>query len=62
MAKRYGNLRLINACKRSIEYDMYSYKAIDMILKRGLDYQDETSAAPQLMPDHSNIRGQHYYN
>jgi transposase len=62
MAKRYGNLRLINACKRSIEYDMYSYKAIDMILKRGLDHQDETSAKPQLMPDHSNIRGQHYYN
>lgn len=62
MAKRYGNLRLINACKRSIEYDMYSYRAIDMILKRGLDHQDETSSATQLMPDHSNIRGQHYYN
>lgn len=62
MAKKYGNLRLINACKRSIEYDMYSYRAIDMILKRGLDHQDETSSATQLMPDHSNIRGQHYYN
>ncbi len=63
MAKRYGNLRLINACKRAIEYDMYSYKAIDMILKRGLDQQEDPLVPTlPLMPEHQNIRGQHYYN
>ena len=63
MAKRYGNTRLINACKRSIEYDMYSYKAIEMILKRGLDHQSvEASITVHSMPEHDNIRGKHYYN
>jgi transposase len=63
MGRRYGNLRLINACKRAIEYDMYSYKAIEMILKRGLD-RNETDAQETLplMPEHDNIRGKNYYN
>lgn len=62
MAKKYGNTRFINACKRAIEYDMYSYKAIDTILKRGLDQQDEeTQVILPLMPEHENIRGENYY-
>jgi transposase len=63
MGKRYGNTRLINACKRSVEYNMYSYKAIEMILKRGLDQaQVEHEVNQQTMPEHTNIRGKQYYN
>jgi hypothetical protein len=62
MAKKYGNKRLIDACKRAIEYDMYSYKAVEMILKRGLDQQaQETQEVLPLMPEHENIRGKNYY-
>jgi len=59
--KKYGSQRLINACKRGIEYDMYNYKSIDMILKRGLDQPEKQETLP-LMPVHENIRGEHYYN
>ena len=60
MGKTYGNTRLINACKRGIEYNMYSYKSIEMILKRGLDKPDEENQQ-LLMPQHENIRGEDYY-
>ncbi len=61
LGKRYGYDRLINACKRGIEYDKYSYKAIESILKRGLDQPDPVEVIP-LMPQHDNIRGKQYYN
>jgi len=61
MSKRYGSIRLINACKRGIEYDKYSYKAIESILKKGLDKPDPMEVLP-IMPSHENIRGKHYYN
>jgi len=62
MAKKYGNERLATACKRGIEYDMYSYKAICMILERGLDKESPQADlfTPQ-MPEHGNIRGKSYY-
>lgn len=62
MGKEYGNPRLINACKRGIEFDMYSYKSIEMILKRGLDQPEEIENQLSLMPLHDNIRGKNYYN
>ncbi len=62
LGKRYGDVRLINACKRAIEFDMYSYKSIEMILKRGLDHPDQIETQLSLMPQHDNIRGKHYYN
>lgn len=62
MGKEYGNSRLINACKRGIEFDMYSYKSIEMILKRGLDKPEELENQLSLMPLHDNIRGENYYN
>jgi transposase len=62
MEKRYGKERLINACKKGIEYEMYGYKAIDMILKRDLDKQEtETQTILAFMPKHDNIRGKEYY-
>lgn len=62
LGKRYGDVRLINACRRAIEFDMYSYKSIEMILKRGLDHPDQVETQLSLMPQHENIRGQQYYN
>jgi hypothetical protein len=45
-----------------MDYDMYSYKAIDMILKRGLDKEEPQIElfTPQ-MPEHDNIRGKSYF-
>jgi transposase len=62
-AKTHGKDRLINACKRAIQYDMYGYNKIKMILKRGLDKEtpDEITTVIPLMPKHDNIRGNSYY-
>lgn len=60
-AKKVGNERLINACKRALDYHIYNYKIIQRILENGLDLipneQDETDR----LPDHHNIRGEKYY-
>jgi transposase len=62
MAKKYGNERLATACKRGAEYDMYSYRAICMILERGLDRENpQTDLFSPQMPEHGNIRGKSYY-
>ena len=59
-AKRVGNVRLINACKRAHEIGYYNYKMIEDILKKNLDkYDEEPEPAP--MPAHNNIRGSNYY-
>jgi transposase len=62
LGKDYGNQRLINACKRAIEFDMYSYKSVEMIIKRGLDNPDPEEVQIPVMPQHNNIRGKNYYN
>lgn len=59
-AKRVGNTRLINACKRANEIGYYNYKIIDDILKKNLDKYEETTEAIE-MPAHDNIRGKDYY-
>jgi transposase len=59
-AKRAGESRLINACKRANDIGYYNYKAIEDILKRNLDkYEEEPVLSP--MPVHDNIRGRNYY-
>ena len=61
-AKRVGNQRLINACKRADSYGVYNYGIIDQILRSKADYiafDDEVPVAD--IPVHDNIRGQHYY-
>jgi hypothetical protein len=63
MEKRYGRERLINACKRGIEYERYGYKAIEMILEKNLDtMESEIQTSLPFMPAHENIRGKEYYN
>ncbi|MFM7021468.1 MAG: IS21 family transposase [Flavobacteriales bacterium] len=59
--KKVGNDRLIKACQRALGYGMYNYKAIQSILERGLDKQEEPESDTLFMPDHDNIRGEEYY-
>lgn len=62
-SKKVGKERLINACKRALDYGYYNYKIIQTILEKGLDkYNDTPSENSQLeMPLHENIRGENYY-
>jgi transposase len=61
LSKKYGNERVNNACKRALQFNYYSYKAVKKILEKGLDRVQEESAAPEL-PLHNNIRGSQYFN
>lgn len=61
-AKRVGNTRLINACKRADSFGIYNYGIIDQILRPKADaipFEDEIPNPD--MPSHENIRGQDYY-
>ena len=61
-AKKAGEQRLISACQRALEYQLYNYKIIENILNKGLDKIDEPQEKETDMPSHSNIRGKDYYN
>ncbi len=61
-AKRVGNIRLTNACKRADSFGIYNYGIIEQILRSKADtipFEDEIANTE--MPSHENIRGQHYY-
>jgi hypothetical protein len=61
-AKRVGNTRLINACKRADSYGIYNYGIIDQILRSKADaipIEDEIPTTD--MPPHDNVRGAEYY-
>ena len=64
--KKVGKERLINACKRGLDFKIYSFKSIEKILENKLDRLDfesenqQSEALPEL-PNHDNIRGNHYY-
>jgi transposase len=61
-AKKVGNDRLINACRRALGYGIYNYKTIQAILEKGMDADTEIEQYEQLkMPLHDNIRGEDYY-
>jgi transposase len=58
--RKVGRERLINACKRAIEYENYSYHSIKTILENKYDqliYKELLTDIPQ----HENIRGENYY-
>jgi hypothetical protein len=61
-AKKVGNHRLSDACKRAIDYNIYNYKIIQTILQKGLDKVNEQEEDDLLLPFHTNIRGNKYYN
>jgi hypothetical protein len=61
--KKVGRERLVNACKRALEYEQYTYGTIKNILERGLDSITVEEDEPELtIPLHVNIRGQQYYS
>jgi len=60
-AKNVGNERLINACKRALDYKIYNYKIIKKILEKGLDLYADDNDEEQKLPEHYNIRGENYY-
>lgn len=60
-ATKVGNERLINACKRALEYKIYNYKIIQKILENGLDKIEDEQNTDLTLPEHHNIRGNNYY-
>ncbi|MBB1151483.1 IS21 family transposase, partial [Myroides sp. NP-2] len=62
LAKKVGEIRLENACKRASDYGRYNYKSILDILDKGLDqFHDEELYQEKKLPKHRNIRGGKYY-
>lgn len=60
MARKVGNERLSNACKRAHDYGVYNYPIIVQILEKNLDHMPEEPKGLS-MPQHDNIRGSEYY-
>jgi transposase len=60
-SKKVGNERLIKACKRALEYEIYNYKIIQKILENGLDMLPGGEDNQRDLPKHHNIRGKNYY-
>jgi len=58
--RKVGRERLINACKRAIEYENYSYHAIKSILENKYDMLTYDDLMADI-PAHENIRGEDYY-
>ena len=62
LAKRVGNRRLDNACRRASDYGAYSYGMVERILKKGWDVHRGRYTEQHIeIPDHDNIRGGNYY-
>lgn len=59
--KKVGKQRLINACKRALDFRIYSFKAIQNILENNLDTIDCEQEPNFELPQHSNIRGKQYF-
>nr|WP_282630993.1 hypothetical protein [Empedobacter sedimenti] len=62
LAKKIGEIRLENACKRASDYGRYNYKTIKDILDKGLDqFYEGDFVQEKKLPKHRNIRGGKYY-
>lgn len=59
--KKVGKVRLINACKRALDFQSYSFKIIQNILENNLDKVESEDETDQNLPEHSNIRGKNYF-
>jgi transposase len=64
LAKHYGSLRLVRACRLALRYDTHSYSRIRNILAQGLeeDSQPELELAAATPSEHENLRGAGYFN
>ena len=61
MERKVGRPRLINACRRALEYGIYNYKIIQRILDQNLDQIQDEPEINKPLPKHQNIRGKNYY-
>ena len=61
LAKKVGDQRLENACKRALDYGAFNYNMVERILKKGWDDIEEDPREHIEVPDHDNIRGEDYY-
>ena len=61
LEKKVGRERLINACRRALEYNIHNYKIVHNILEKRLDQINNEPGNDQSIPEHYNIRGKKYY-
>ena len=61
MEKKVGKERLVSACRKGIQFDTFSYRFIDRILRRKLENATPEESIPPTLPFHDNIRGKEYY-
>jgi transposase len=62
-SKKVGPERLNNACRRAMEYGVYTYKIVQTILEKKLDMEEIAEPLTQTqLPAHENIRGESYFN
>jgi len=59
--KKAGRERLINACKRAMDYGVYNYKVIEKIINNKLDRSPSQEVEQIKLPLHDNLRGPEYY-
>ena len=61
LARKKGKDRLINACRRGLDYQSFGYRIILNILQKELDKEPYEEVTQQILPLHENIRGADYY-
>ena len=59
--KKVGKNRLVNACRRALDYKIYNFKTIQNILENNLDKMDYEREQELELPEHNNIRGENYF-
>ena len=63
LSKKYDEKRLENACAKIIEFDDFSFKSLESMLKNGLDSVEEnTDSIIFNIQNHENIRNAEYYS
>jgi transposase len=61
LVKQYEPNKLNKACRRALDFGLYSYKRIENILKNGLE-EDHTETTEAPVFSHENVRGSQYYH
>ena len=63
LEKKFGKERLDKACKRAMDFEVYTYQTIKNILQKGWDRlpDPEEDTETPVVPVHPNIRGGEYY-
>jgi hypothetical protein len=60
LGKKYGNIRLENACKRALPASKVNYRMVESILRNNLD-KISLDPVQSHIPDHDQIRGANHY-